>query len=68
MKVTKLIFILLLSISASSSFAGMAGGDPPSPLFGAELDAFLAQEIYPIPNRLANVEDENPWKLDIERF
>ncbi|VAW51068.1 Glycoprotein gp2 [hydrothermal vent metagenome] len=35
---------------------------------GDELDAFLAQDIYPLPSRLANDADENPWKLDIETF
>ncbi|HED34271.1 MAG TPA: copper oxidase [Gammaproteobacteria bacterium] len=35
---------------------------------GAELDAFLDQVIYPLPTRLANDIDENPWKLDIEAF
>lgn len=35
---------------------------------GAELDDFLAQEIYPVPSRLANEVDLNPWQLDIEDF
>ncbi|MFQ5463103.1 MAG: multicopper oxidase domain-containing protein [Phycisphaerae bacterium] len=35
---------------------------------GNDLDAFLAQAIYPEPTRLANTTDENPWKADIENF
>jgi manganese oxidase len=35
---------------------------------GPALDSFLEQIIYPIPTRLSNDVDENPWKLDIEAF
>ncbi len=36
---------------------------------GADLDAFLAQPgIDPLPTRLSNCIDENPWKLQIEAF
>ncbi|ACY16794.1 multicopper oxidase domain-containing protein [Haliangium ochraceum] len=35
---------------------------------GAALDAFLAQDIFPYPTRLANVTDLNPWQTAIESF
>lgn len=36
---------------------------------GAELDNFLAQEdISPLPSRLANTDDTNPWKTQIEGY
>lgn len=35
---------------------------------GAALDAFLAQDIFPYPTRLANITDLNPWKTQIETF
>ena len=33
-----------------------------------KLDRFLAQDINPLPTRLANDRDENPWKEDIETY
>jgi FtsP/CotA-like multicopper oxidase with cupredoxin domain len=35
---------------------------------GAALDAFLAQDIYPYPTRLANTTALNPWETQIEAF
>ncbi|WP_428261458.1 multicopper oxidase domain-containing protein [Haliangium sp.] len=35
---------------------------------GAALDAFLAQDIFPYPTRLANETDANPWQTQIEAF
>ena len=35
---------------------------------GADVDAFLAQSIFPYPTRLANTTDSNPWQAQIEAF
>ena len=42
--------------------------DAQSPPDQAALDAFLAQEIWPIPTRMANDRDTNPWQSEIESF
>ena len=35
---------------------------------GEALEAFLSQEIYPIPTKFANDIDENPWRSQIESW
>ncbi len=35
---------------------------------GGRLDAFLAQRIWPKPNKYANDKDRNPWERDIEAY
>jgi len=42
--------------------------DAQSGPLGAALDAFLAQDLHPLPRREANDTDENPWRAPIEAF
>jgi len=54
---------------APENWTGLpAPADSQSSPDGTELEAFLTQDIWPVPTQFSNVEDMNPWKSEIESY